>query len=515
MRSLSPLPFRSSLFRSGYLQKQRGTMLSSRSNIMNLNVLLRRVNFTASLHLKKRRTTKTWSDVPNDNVPASGKLVSFQLKTNFDLLRALLILRISSMETFVDHSEKILKTTKKLVGQRIFDAVLRSTFYGQFAGGESMPILEKNVKKLRSAGIRSMLCIPIETTASNEDDLKLGTEMWQKNTEIVKGCIDMTDKLERGGFSQIKLTALCEPELLLCMNKELIGYEYGHKEPLEWDIRRVGELLETESYQDIDIPSFSEQTNSQLRMALERFDQLAKISNKMGLRLMLDAEQTYVQAALAYFVLVLQQKYNKEKPVVYNTYQCYRKDTLKRVKADHDYATANGFKIAGKLVRGAYMVEERRIASETGKDDPINDGFERTTEMYHSVVDYILPLVKENRAGVMIASHNEETISYVLQRVKDLGLSLATSDVCFAQLYGMCDHVTEALAKMNCEVYKSVPYGTVDSTLLYLTRRAQENRSVMQRTVVERKIIMNELAERLKRGFGFNQKKYKEQSSTA
>ena len=62
------------------------------------------------------------------------------------------------------------------------------------------------------------------------------------------------------------------------------------------------------------------------------------------------------------------------------------------------------------------MVEERRIASETGKDDPINDGFEKTTEMYHSVVDFILPLVKENHAGVMIASHNEETISYVLER---------------------------------------------------------------------------------------------------
>ena len=82
-------------------------MLSSRSNIINLNFLLRRVNFTASLQLKKRRTTKTWSNVPSDNVPASGKLVSFQLKTNFDLLRAWLILRISSIETFVDHSEKV------------------------------------------------------------------------------------------------------------------------------------------------------------------------------------------------------------------------------------------------------------------------------------------------------------------------------------------------------------------------------------------------------------------------
>ena len=43
------------------------------------------------------------------------------------------------------------------------------------------------------------------------------------------------------------------------------------------------------------------------------------------LKFMVDAEQTYIQAALAYFVLVLQQKYNSDIPVVYNTYQCYRK----------------------------------------------------------------------------------------------------------------------------------------------------------------------------------------------
>ena len=56
----------------------------------------------------------------------------------------------------------------------MFDAVLRSTFYGQFAGGESMDTLKETVNKLKEAKVRSMLCIPIETTATNEDDLALG-----------------------------------------------------------------------------------------------------------------------------------------------------------------------------------------------------------------------------------------------------------------------------------------------------------------------------------------------------
>ena len=40
---------------------------------------------------------------------------------------------------------------------------------------------------------------------------------------------------------------------------------------------------------------------------------------------MLDAEYTYLQASIDLIILALQQKYNRNTPVVYNTYQCYRK----------------------------------------------------------------------------------------------------------------------------------------------------------------------------------------------
>ena len=62
------------------------------------------------------------------------------------------------------------------------------------------------------------------------------------------------------------------------------------------------------------------------------------------------------------------------------------------------------------------MVEEQRIAAETGAEDPINNGYDKTTEMYHSVFDYVLPLIKARQAGFMIASHNEGTILHVLKR---------------------------------------------------------------------------------------------------
>ena len=62
------------------------------------------------------------------------------------------------------------------------------------------------------------------------------------------------------------------------------------------------------------------------------------------------------------------------------------------------------------------MVEEKQIAADTGEADPINESYDKTTEMYHSVVDFVLPLIKAEEAGFMIASHNEETILYVLKR---------------------------------------------------------------------------------------------------
>ena len=40
---------------------------------------------------------------------------------------------------------------------------------------------------------------------------------------------------------------------------------------------------------------------------------------------MLDAEYTHIQPSIDTVILALQQKYNQNVAIVYNTYQCYRK----------------------------------------------------------------------------------------------------------------------------------------------------------------------------------------------
>lgn len=80
--------------------------------------------------------------------------------------------------------------------------------------------------------------------------------------------------------------------------------------------------------------------------------------------------------------------------------------------------------------------------------------------------------------------------------MKEYNLSKTSDHLCFGQIYGMCDHVSYHLAGEGYRPFKSVPYGAIDDTLLYLTRRAQENRSVMERTKLERQMIRKELMRR-------------------
>eukprot|EP00658_Telonema_sp_P-2_P026575 TRINITY_DN20745_c0_g1_i7.p1 TRINITY_DN20745_c0_g1~~TRINITY_DN20745_c0_g1_i7.p1 ORF type:complete len:215 (-),score=56.74 TRINITY_DN20745_c0_g1_i7:231-875(-) len=193
---------------------------------------------------------------------------------------------------------------------------------------------------------------------------------------------------------------------------------------------------------------------------------------------MFDAEQTFYQTAIDHIVRNLQREYNTDFPHIYNTYQCYLCYTPDRIDNDFARSKAEGWVWAGKIVRGAYMNQERATAKEFGYSSPIWPDVESTHKCYDSCADVILKEVEHSdKIGVLFGTHNRGSLEFITKRLLEKNIS--GSNVSFAQLYGMADFLTMPLKEGGFSVFKYVPYGPVKETIHYLSRRAQENSGLL------------------------------------
>ncbi|XP_061149558.1 proline dehydrogenase 1, mitochondrial [Syngnathus typhle] len=246
------------------------------------------------------------------------------------------------------------------------------------------------------------------------------------------------------------------------------------------------------------LSTFTAEEERQMKRMLQRVDVLANHAMAHGVRLMVDAEQTYFQPAISRLTLEMQRKFNTEKPIIFNTYQCYLKEAYDNVTVDVELSRREGWYFGAKLVRGAYMYQERARAEEIGYEDPINPDYEATNRMYHKCLEYLLEDIEHGRkSNIMVATHNEDTVKFTLEKMNQMGLSPTENKVYFGQLLGMCDQISFPLGQAGFPVYKYVPYGPVDEVIPYLSRRAQENRGFMKGSQRERSLLWKELKRRL------------------
>jgi len=235
----------------------------------------------------------------------------------------------------------------------------------------------------------------------------------------------------------------------------------------------------------------------------ERGHALAEEAAACGTRLLIDAEHQRYQPAIDTLVLDLQRKYNAtdatDFPIIYNTYQCYLKDALDRLKTDVERSERFGYHFGTKLVRGAYMEHERKVAEKLGYPSPIHDTPEDTHACYDAAVEFLLNHAQrsENQVELMLATHNQQSVEKAIGVMNELGVDRRNQTVSFAQLYGMKDNLTYNLGKHGYRAYKYVPYGEPKMVVPYLIRRANENSSVAGASGVELRLVLKELSRRL------------------
>ncbi|KAM3939518.1 proline dehydrogenase 1, mitochondrial isoform 1-T1 [Leptodactylus fuscus] len=558
---------------------------------------------------------------------------AYKSKATWELLRSLMVFWLCSVDPLVDRNQQLLQLSRKLLGQNLFESMMKMTFYGQFVAGEDQESIKPVIRRNRAFGVGSVLDYSVEEDLTQEEAEKkeiesstaevekenLGvllkmaptllnvihtvlveinntpsTVQREKKYQVQPGfgdrrggvisartyfyadeakcdhhmetflkCIEASGGSSEDGFSAIKLTALGRPQFLLQFSEVLVKWRrFFHQlaadqgqagvaaveielevEKLKESLAKLGiatkdeihnwftgenlglsgtmDLLDWNSLIDNrtklsklllvpDLQSgqvepllsrFTEEEDLQMKRMLQRMDVLAKKALETGVRLMVDAEQTYFQPAISRLTLEMQRKFNKDNPIIFNTYQCYLKEAYDNVTADVELSRREGWHFGAKLVRGAYMQQERSRAEEVGYEDPINPTYEKTNEMYHRCLDYVLEEIRHNRkANVMVASHNEDTIKFTLKRMNELGIYPEDKKVYFGQLLGMCDQISFPLGQAGYPVYKYVPYGPVNEVLPYLSRRAQENRGIMKGATRERELLWREFKRRLLTG---------------
>src|SRR5690606_11049213 len=186
----------------------------------------------------------------------------------------------------------------------------------------------------------------------------------------------------------------------------------------------------------------------------------------------------------------MMQQFNREAPIVYNTYQLYRHDKLASLQADFYLAETDGFFLGAKLVRGAYMEIERDRARRKGYPSPIQPDKEATDRDYDLFIRFCLDLVE--RIGFMAGTHIDHSSKLLAEEMNRRQLPHDHPHIHFAQLLGMSDNLSFNLAAAGYLVAKYMPYGPVKSVMPYLFRRAQENTSVAGQTGRELSLIARE-----------------------
>ncbi len=270
----------------------------------------------------------------------------------------------------------------------------------------------------------------------------------------------------------------------------------GNVDFLEWinflDPRQLGGL--NPKFRSEGLPTLTEEELRQTDAMIARLERIAELAAAKGVKLMIDAEQTYFQPAIDHLVLHLQRKYNRKSPVIFNTYQCYLTDTMSRFELDLERSKREGFFLAAKCVRGAYMLQERKRAADMGYEDPIQPNIEETHKNYHAIVDKIMQNI--SRCSVMVASHNENSVKFVVDKMNQYKIS-NRGGVYFGQLLGMCDHISYTLGLAGYQVFKYVPYGPVHEVIPYLIRRAEENGDMLGGAGKELSILKQVIIKRI------------------
>jgi len=378
--------------------------------------------------------------------------IAFGPKKPKDLKRAYWLFKVVSYPWIVKLGKRLTPLLLKL--RFPIKGLIKATIFRQFCGGETIEECTERIDELGKFGVGTILDYSVEGKTSDED--------FEHTAQIIISTIEKAKNSENIPFAVFKVTGIGRFDLLEIASEEKT--------------------------------TANEQVLHEIGAVKERFERICTAAAQHGVRLFIDAEETWIQPVLDAWTWEMMCRYNQERAIIYNTVQMYRHDRLAFLQRQLARVQAAGIVYGVKLVRGAYMEKERDRAAAMGYPSPIQPDKASTDRDYNEALKFIVE--NQQHFAVCAGSHNEESSMLLTELMAQNQLKPGNERFYFAQLLGMSDHISYNLSNAGYKVAKYVPFGPVKEVLPYLLRRADENTSVAGQTGRELGLISSELRRR-------------------
>lgn len=482
--------------------------------------------FNSSLHCNVRYLSKTpdlegskkssKNAASKDHKQTSRSLSTTSQRLNFDgqifstwskaqIFRNYMNFTMCQYDFLLNHSEKIMIFFSKVP---LVNQIMKYFIYDQFVGGDTLAEVKRTAAYLKENRIEPMLAIPMETEGLTDD---MDVLAWHEGNlnKMIKS-LEYAHAVS-GNFPPVvhlKVTGVMYNELFLKLS-EYIGFDWSSNSPenakkfeqcTEEFVKMIQDPnYESPFYQEIlkNPISNEEASYEHLKVVAHRYKSLAEACVKNQVECLIDAEYVNINPAIAMVTMAMARHVNtSEKAYIWNTYQCYMKNTKNIVEFEIEYLKKFDQAWGAKIVRGAYMEKERFRAEQNNYEDPICENIEATHNNYNTIVENCVAKMSEIPTGkrpnlkILVASHNEETVNltYGLRNKCP-----TPENIIFGQLYGMCDHISSELGSKGMPIYKSMPIGSFDDVMPYLARRGSENKTVVRGNHKEAILLKNQL----------------------
>jgi proline dehydrogenase len=392
---------------------------------------------------------ETIHELKNTHTPVSFEdtSIAFQNKSDRELLLAYLIFGLTKSPFLVKFLSRAAKFTLSM-GLPV-KPLIKATVFKQFCGGEKESEYSNVIGKLGRAAIGTILDYSVEGTKD-----EAGFEATKK--ELIK-IIEKSKINPNIPCTCMKMTAIGSFELF---------EKITAKEALDQDDEREWNRVK------------------------QRLDQICRASSMADKPIYIDAEESWIQGAIDALAEKMMSKYNTRKAIVFTTLQLYRWDRLDYLLRLIENARSGSYRLGIKIVRGAYLEKERDRARLIGYKSPVNASKSETDQEYDKAIEIFLDNM--DVVEICVGTHNENSCKLLVQYMADHKIANNHPRIYFSQLYGMSDNISYNLASAGYNVSKYLPYGPVESTLPYLSRRAEENTAIAGQMSKELEIIVKE-----------------------